>query len=299
MTTAPPSPPSSRPPPAPSGPPPASSGLPGTPSNQSPALAAASLTSPALSAGGLFSPAPTGACLSAPAPGGLCSSPPSFLRSALLSAAGAAHGFATRAVGDDAARLAALLGLPGTAIHTVRQVHGDRVVECPAPPGTEADALVAREPGVAVGVRTADCVPLLLFDPASGLAAAAHAGWRGTLARVAARAVEALVARGARPADLLVAIGPHIGACCYEVGEDLAERFLAAFGPQALRRDAARPRLDLAHCNRVALLAAGIDAARIERVDGCTHHQPERWFSHRREKERAGRQLSFVAAGAG
>src|SRR5512138_221324 len=161
-----------------------------------------------------------------------------LLSSALL--AGFPHGFSTRrggrsvqpfdsfnlggGVGDASGSVDANWGLlrkvTGLGFARVRQVHGDRVVvmRAASEPADEADAIVSVVPGVAACVAVADCVPILIGDPRSGAVAAVHAGWRGTLARTAARAVEALALEvGANPADLLAAVGPAIGPCCYEV----------------------------------------------------------------------------------
>src|SRR4051812_36197982 len=166
-----------------------------------------------------------------------------FLTSDLLTRAGAVHGFSTRnggvsrgpratlnlggSVGDEPeaveqnlARLAAAAGFARTAFRSAVQVHGDRVLEVgerPHDPASEADALLATAPGIVAAVKTADCVPVLLFHPGTGEAAAVHAGWRGTEAAIVCRAVEALARRGGDPRGVLAAVGPAIGACCYEV----------------------------------------------------------------------------------
>jgi YfiH family protein len=234
-----------------------------------------------------------------------------ILRSPLL--ARFRHGFTTRdggvsagpfaslnlggAVGDDPGAVAEnwrrLAAETGLGFARVRQVHGDRVVPLDAggPPCEEADAVTTAAPGVAACVSVADCVPVLLADPRSGAVAAVHAGWRGSLARIAARAVEALVrAHGARPEELLAAVGPSIGPCCYEVSEDLARQFREAFGDAALP---APRRLDLWHANAAALAEAGVRRADVLRR--CTSCERERFFSHRRDRGRTGRQVGFVA----
>jgi YfiH family protein len=248
-----------------------------------------------------------------------------ILRSRLLDAF--PHGFTTRRGGVsrapfDALNLGGRVGDDRAAVDEnwrrlraetdlefarVLQVHGDRVVAAGAPgaPAVEADGVLATAPGVAACVSVADCVPVLVADPRSGAAAAAHAGWRGTLAAIAARAVEALTgATGARPSELLAAVGPSIGPCCYEVSPDLAERFREAFGGDVLRTGAAAPgaervaggpRLDLWLANRRALERAGVDAARIDVLGRCTACDRARFFSHRRDRGRTGRQVGFIA----
>src|SRR4051812_10239204 len=115
-----------------------------------------------------------------------------------------------------------------------RQVHGTAVIVCRPgaarlPGLADADIIINNDPDVAIAVQTADCVPLLIADSRTGAVAAVHAGWRGLAVRVPAMAVAALRREfGSRPADLIAAAGPSIGACCYEVGEDVLQRFLRA-----------------------------------------------------------------------
>ncbi|MFT3915418.1 MAG: peptidoglycan editing factor PgeF [Anaeromyxobacteraceae bacterium] len=238
-----------------------------------------------------------------------------LLESALL--AGFRHGFTTRAggaspapwdalnlgggVGDDPARVAEnwrrLEAATGLGFARVRQVHGARAVRLDAacPPGEEADAVVSRAPGVAATVAVADCVPVLLADPDTGAVAAVHAGWRGTIAHAAGEGVRALGREaGASPGRLLAAIGPSIGPCCYEISDDLAARFEAAFGADVVRRNPT-PHLDLWAANARALAAAGVLEGRIDVLRRCTACEREVFFSHRRDAGRTGRQVAFVA----
>ena len=229
-----------------------------------------------------------------------------------------------RAVEENLRRLAAAAGLEGPqAFASAHQVHGDRVVGAARgapmteifPPsaapaagsGSEqegsvrADAVVALEPGVAAAVRVADCVPVLLYAPDRGLAAAVHSGWRGAIAWVAARGVRALQrACGADPAQMLAAVGPCIERCCYEVGKDLAALFRSSFGPGAADdpQTTAKPHLDLRFCVEAALRSAGVREDRIEHAGGCTSCDISACFSHRRDRGTTGRHLAFVAARA-
>ena len=247
-----------------------------------------------------------------------------FITSKLLSAAGIVHGFSLRtggvssgafsslnlsvSVGDtDAAvrenhhRLREAAGLRGQ-VATAHQVHGDRVVDArlqevfaPSEPQENgADTLLALSEG-AVGVRVADCVPILIA--ADGAVAAVHSGWRGTRLRIAARAVRALQhAAGADPARMLAAIGPCIGRCCYEVSPELAASFRTMFGTDAADDPdgGPRPHLDLRYCVQQALAQAGVPADRVEQVEGCTSCDTGAFFSHRRDKGRTGRHLAFI-----
>ena len=179
-------------------------------------------------------------------------------------------------------------------LHLLQQVHGARVQAAPWEGRPEADAAVADEPGQILGIETADCMPVLLVDPVQRHVAAAHAGWRGTVAGVAREAVEALVARGSRRADIVAALGPAIGACCYEVGPELQE----AFGPEGRSffrpGPRGRPHLDLRAANVRQLERAGLNPARIHHVADCTHCRADLYHSYRRDGKGAGRMISFV-----
>jgi len=239
-----------------------------------------------------------------------------ILRARLLEAF--PHGFTTRdggvspapwhalnlggAVGDDPARVTRnwdrLREQVGLAFARARQVHGDRVIVASEAhePREDADAIATAIEGVAACVSVADCVPLLLADPRSGAVAAVHAGWRGSLAGIAARAVAVLCERfGSRPEDLLAAVGPSIGPCCYEVDPGLASRFRSAFGEAVANAAPAQPRLDLWRANERSLRTAGLRPAHVEVVGRCTACEPERFFSHRRDRGQTGRQVGFIA----
>jgi polyphenol oxidase len=180
------------------------------------------------------------------------------------------------------------------AITTVKQVHSGLVVEATWPGGdriAEADAMVAREAGMLIGVRTADCVPILMVDARTRAVASIHAGWRGSAQNIATTAVHELIARyGSRVEDLHAAIGPAIGPCCYEVGPDVAQRFVAWNGTPARINEPMR--LDLCSINERQLREAGL--ADIWQAQECTFCAAKRFFSFRREREQAGRMLSFL-----
>lgn len=171
-------------------------------------------------------------------------------------------------------------------VRLLKQIHSANVFDAArCGPGEEGDALISREAGVIVGVKTADCVPVLLADPKTQTVAAIHAGWRGTVENVVVRAVEALAREwGARPADIRAAIGPSIGPCCYEVGPEVAVRFEAGCN--------SRKHIDLPDRNEKQLRATGVN--KIWRADECTFCQADRFFSFRREGAAAGRMISFI-----
>jgi hypothetical protein len=206
-------------------------------------------------------------------------------------------------LGDDEAhvhenlqRLLAATGLPMP--HTARQSHGDALLRCHGP-GTghdvAADILLADAEDTAVAVRVADCVPILLADPRHRRLAAVHAGWRGTALQVAARAVEAMRADGTQADEILAAIGPCIGPCCYAVGTDTAEQLGYPAPADAFHRIDGAIHADLALINARQLRACGIPRISIEQHAICTACHPEALFSYRRDGSRSGRQLAVAA----
>jgi YfiH family protein len=183
---------------------------------------------------------------------------------------------------------------PAGRLLLLKQVHGARVVEAPWDGTSEADASLAEAPGLLLGIETADCLPILLVDPRRRSVAAAHAGWRGTADAVACRAVEALVARGSRAGDLVAALGPAIGPCCYEVGEELRDAFGAEADLVLRPGPKGRPHLDLRAANTRQLLRAGLPERSLVQLDECTFCRAERYHSYRRDGPGAGRMISFV-----
>lgn len=148
----------------------------------------------------------------------------------------------------------------------------------------EGDALVTASEGLAISVRTADCFPILLTAANKHAVAAIHAGWRGTVDGVVRKVVSKMRALyGAEPQDIFAAIGPGIGVCCYEVGEEVARRF-------GLDR---RGHVDLASVNRQLLVNMGVPDSQIEVMGLCTFCD-SRFYSFRREKENAGRMISYI-----
>jgi polyphenol oxidase len=216
------------------------------------------------------------------------------------------------------------IGAENMRIAALRQIHSDvahrvdaDIVEASSARGNEAlqgDALFTRDPGILLVVQTADCVPVLLADTKQRSIAAVHSGWRGTLKRIAAKTLGRMTMEfGTRPADVIAAIGPAIGRCCYEVGSDVARDFDAQFpdarvwfdGPfDALASGASDPNwlpwltmkppghappplrvhLDLLSANRAILMEAGIPPRQISVANLCTACRPDLLFSYRREK---------------
>ncbi|MEZ4408177.1 MAG: peptidoglycan editing factor PgeF [Polyangiales bacterium] len=245
------------------------------------------------------------------------------LRAPALTAAGFRHGFTTRAggvsegpfatmnlavhVGDDPARvfenhrrLAERVGYDLARLHWRSQVHGGVVHEAQAGEdpaelrALEADGLVARDAGEAVSVRVADCVPVLLADPETGAVAAVHAGWRGVEARVVEEGLRVMAPREA--GAVIAALGPSIGPCCFEVGDDVAARIAAVSAPEVVVAGGPKPRVDLWRALEVQLAALGVTT--VERVGGCTMCDAERFHSFRRDGKTSGRMVGVIVAGA-
>jgi polyphenol oxidase len=252
------------------------------------------------------------------------------LVSARLRDAGFSHGFSTREGGvseppyetldfailrdpsrlrENQRRLAEAVGVDAARLHQARQVHGSVLLTADGDPAgmlvREADALVA-EPGSghAVMVRVADCVPVLLGDPASGRVAAVHAGWRGVEAGVVAVTVRRLVSSPAAGEvnGLLAAIGPCIGACCFEVGCDVAERIASASASGVVvRRTEDKAYVELRAAVRAQLGALGLADAAVDDVpgtgrEGCTRCDASRFYSYRRDGDASGRLAAVIVA---
>ena len=212
--------------------------------------------------------------------------------------------------------LASAMSVPPGRIVSMNQVHGRAVVHidrnvsfetldnmdnaCP-----RADAVVSDLPDVALVVRAADCVPLLIADTRTGAVAAVHAGWRGTAARVTVAALEEMQRQfGTQPADLVVAIGPAIGPCCYEVGSDVVDAFAAAGHERYLiDRWFMTPRerkmhLDVAGANRDQLILAGVREENVHACGLCTAMHLDVLTSYRAEQSAAGRIAGAIRASA-
>ncbi len=177
----------------------------------------------------------------------------------------------------------------------LNQIHSGVVVKALGQRGRlgAGDALISDMVGLMVGIRTADCAPILLADPGRRAVAAVHAGWRGTLSLIAARTVEAMAREyGTRPEDLWVAIGPSIGACCYVVGPEVAAAFRALLPELVVQVEGTH--LDLVEANRRVLRRAGVRAERIHAAGLCTSCLDCKFHSYRRDGSSAGRMLSAV-----
>jgi len=195
------------------------------------------------------------------------------------------HGFGTR-------HTAAWVGAP---LATLRQVHSDRWCCADGRAGClgEGDALLSSQPGLMVGVRTADCLPILLADPVRRAVAAVHAGWRGLARGILGGVIEGMrQCFGSRPEELLAAVGPGICGACYEVGSEVAERF-RTWLPE-LPSGPGPVLLDLAEAARRQLLEAGVEPCRLALSGLCTFTGGEEFVSYRRGTGRSLRMLSAI-----
>jgi YfiH family protein len=198
------------------------------------------------------------------------------------------------------------LSIPAERVFCASQVHGDRILTVSTIRGSifgpeeplQGDGLLTDEDGLYLGILTADCVPLLLLDPMRSVVGAVHAGWRGTVRGIAGKAVgEMRHAFGSKVEDVLVAIGPSIGSCCYIVGQEVARAFLEI--DPATRRflDPAGPgrwKLNLAGINRHQLINAGIEEGNVFQCSLCTGCRKDLFFSVRAEGEPTGRQIALI-----
>ncbi len=193
-------------------------------------------------------------------------------------------------------RFLAVAGTAGWPVLWLNQVHSAVVQDvddtAAANEPLEGDASVTAVEGIALAIQTADCVPILIADRDARCVAAVHAGWRGTAARIAERTVERMAAKfGVDRRNLFAVIGPHIGVCCYEVGEEVASSFSAGavYDPAY-----PKPHLNLAEANRSQLAEAGVPDDQIEVSSLCTRCREDLFFSYRRDGNKAGRMLSII-----
>jgi polyphenol oxidase len=213
----------------------------------------------------------------------------------------------------------------GASLVTLRQIHSDvvRIFSTPAATAPQADAAISSRAGLFLGIQTADCVPILLADPRLRVMAAVHAGWRGTLARIAVKTLGRMrLEFGTNPEDVLAALGPAIGPCCYEVGPEVAQAFLGQFAhaaewfegpferlssgeepnplpwltmmPPGHEPPPERVQLDLRSANRRQLVDAGMRPRNIAVSALCTSCRGDLFFSYRKEGPATGRMMSVV-----
>jgi YfiH family protein len=193
------------------------------------------------------------------------------------------------------------VGIHNGRVVTMKQVHGNHIVEVQQSNIKEigeADGMLTRQSGVYLGVLTADCVPILFLARGQKLVAAVHAGWRGTLAGIAAKMVQILLEeQSIVPAEIEVALGPSIDGCCYQIGRDVAGPLVKQWSGTAescIQMRQGKTYLDLRNLNTAILHHAGIPQSQIFRIGPCTSCAEDEFFSYRREKKQTGRQISFI-----
>ncbi len=216
--------------------------------------------------------------------------------------------------GDDAGSiqrnkvaLCNMLGIDTSRLVMPHQVHGteclmidSQFMELPVEQQKERlegiDALMTNEPGILIGVSTADCIPVLLFDKRQRIASAIHAGWRGTVRSITKMTVMAMTERyGSRPSDILAQIGPGISLDCFEVGDEVYEAFVnAGFYMPAISRRMEKWHIDLKECNRRQLMDAGLPSENICVCMECTQKNGDAWFSARRQGISSGRIFTAI-----
>jgi len=207
------------------------------------------------------------------------------------------------AVAENLRRIYAALGWHREGVVSGHQVHGDRVHRVSAEDAgrtiPSTDALISDVPGILLMGRYADCVPVLLFDPVRGVVGLAHAGWRGTVQGIVAKTVATMVSwYGCSVKDVRAVIGPSIGPCCFEVGQEVLAAFQRSFpDPEDAIVDMGRQRVNLWRANTVQLERSGVGAIALAEL--CTACHVDRFYSHRRENGKTGRFAVAIGLRAG
>jgi len=203
-------------------------------------------------------------------------------------------------------RVCALFGVDENSAAVTNQVHKAdvRIVTkadrhtCLGPTPYEADGIVTAEQGLPIFCFTADCVPVLLWDAENRAAGAIHCGWRSSVADILKNAVEAMVSLGAEPKTIRAAIGPAIGACCFETDDDVPDAVTAWLGGETgglfVRRDDGKTMVDLRLANARRLFQLGVPVTNIDLSDECTFCSHDKYWSHRYTKGRRGSQASVI-----
>lgn len=221
---------------------------------------------------------------------------------------GTTRGDDPEAVRENYRRFCAAVGVNGQKIVMSNQVHGAEVRAVTLsdvkrdlydPEGYETDGLMTDIPGITLVVFAADCIPVLLYDPVRRVIGAAHAGWRGTAAGIAAKTVERMCAAyGTRPEDIRAAIGPGIGACCFETHEDVPNAMTGQLGAAALpflkSLPAGKFKVDLKGLNALWLKRAGVPETQIDCSPACTVCRCDRYWSHRATGGQRGSGASMI-----
>ncbi|MEC4675915.1 MAG: peptidoglycan editing factor PgeF [Nitrospirota bacterium] len=199
--------------------------------------------------------------------------------------------------GADTDKISRILKINKENIYMPVQQHTDKVLLVgPSPEPTIADAVITKEKGILIGVRTADCAPVLIYEKESGVIGVVHAGWRGTAAGILRKTVQSIMDRFiCGPENFLIAIGPCIKSCCYTVDSDVvrAVRRETGEGEYYMLKEG-KHRLDLPSANKYQALSLGVPESNIRVYDECTFCHPDRYYSYRYSKGITGRQGGFI-----
>lgn len=197
--------------------------------------------------------------------------------------------------------LSKALDIPVNRLVLLNQVHGDQVLRVDKGYDNSVlrdfDAVMTNVSGIPIGIMTADCLPVLIYDPVNKAIGASHAGWKGTVKSIAAKTIlEMKRAYGTNPEDIIAALGPYIGLCCYSVKENVADEFMAEFGKHlSYFHDTGKDiRLDIGMANVSQLLSIGVLKENIGFQPVCTSCNNKLFFSYRKDGGRTGRQISFI-----
>lgn len=187
-------------------------------------------------------------------------------------------------------------------LKTIKQIHSNQVLKIDSQnlniinETTEADSLVTALNNTILGVTTADCVPILMYDTQHHIAAAVHAGWRGTLTHIAQNSIQAMLELGADLASIHIALGPSICTQCFEVGQEVADQFQIAYSNCIDTTISNKPHFDLKKANTLTLKQLGITSKNIDVLPWCTMCDKKRFYSYRRDGAKTGQQIALITA---
>ncbi len=221
------------------------------------------------------------------------------------------RGDSEEAVKENLRRFAHAVGFSAESVVSVPQIHSNKVIYVSRdmcgqgyflPAEFECDGYVTRERGVCLGVKTADCVPILLCDGQNGVIGALHAGWRGTFSDICKRGVEKMCEYGAKKPNIVAVIGEAICKKCYEVGQDVIDAAVSCMGDDAkkffcLRTEISKYLVDITGANKYLLCRAGVPEENIEILPLCTYEHPELFWSHRYTGGVRGTMLNVITLG--
>lgn len=201
-------------------------------------------------------------------------------------------------VSQNLQKISETIGFNLSRLVNIKQVHGDHIYKVEAgmsAKNMEADAVMTNQEDIAISIKTADCVPILMVDPANNAIAAVHAGWKSTIKNIVSKTVSAMGDHyGTRPGDLIAAIGPHINSCCFQVSGEVKGEFQKAFpGSIGIIEN---NNINLGQANINQLIDSGLIESNITTIGGCTSCNSEEFFSHRRDGAdgATGRELSLI-----